>query len=745
MTSDRRVEDGPLITGQARYLADLCDSETLQCWFVRSPFAHGTITSIDTEDAAGLDGVIGIFTADDVGLPDIPGNTGRGPQAPGMQRPPLARSQVRYAGEAVAVAVATSRAVAEDAAGLVWVDIDELPAVTSLDDAVAGDTLLFPEAGTNVVAATHVGDGAVPAGTPVSVTIESVSQRLAPNPVEPLTVMAQPHDNDLTVWCGHQAPHRLRDQLARFLDVEPGSLRVIAPAVGGAFGMKGMLFAEYLVVARLAQILGRKVAWIASRRENMATGTHGRAMRHIVTLTGAADGDIASADIDITSDLGAYPHNGLQLALFSRLVAPGLYDIPSVKVSTRAVVTNLAPVGSYRGAGRPEAALAIERAVDAFARAAGLDPFEVRFRNFIQPEQLPHQTATGAIYDSGDYPGALRKAVELLDLPTIRSEQQRRLATGADPIGVGVGAFIERAGGAVSSGEYAKVSVDPVARRVVVRTGSTDQGQGHDTVWQRVVGDIFDLDIEVISGDTAEVAAGVGTFASRSTQAGAAAAFRTAERVFEEARRRAAERMEASEHDVIYRSGTFSVVGSPGPEVDIFDLAAGDPLEDEEMFVPGAQTFPYGVHAAVVEVSLETGLVSVTRIVAVDDCGTVVNEMLVHGQLQGSLAQGLGQALYESVHYDETGQLLSSSLMDYLMPRAPDVPPIRAARLEHPAPSNPLGAKGVGETGCIGLPPAILNATLDALAPFGVTDLQLPLKPADVWGAIQRASRPARA
>ncbi len=302
---------------------------------------------------------------------------------------------------------------------------------------------------------------------------------------------------------------------------------------------------------------------------------------------------------------------------------------------------------------------------------------------------------------------------------------------------MGVGAFIERAGGAVQSGEYAKVEVDPDGRKVIVRTGSTDQGQGHETVWRRLVSDLFELDeIEIRAGDTAEVAAGVGTFASRSTQAGASAAIRTAGRVLEEARRRAAAQLEAAEEDILYRAGVFSVTGSPGSELSLFGLVGDKPLEDEEMYVPGAQTFPYGVHAAVVEVSRETGEIHIRRIVAVDDCGTVLNEMLVEGQLHGSLVQGIGQALYECVRYDETGQLLTSSLMDYLMPRAGDVPPIVSARLEHPAPSNPLGAKGAGEAGCIGLPPAILNATLDALAPYGVTDLQFPLSQAAVWTAL---------
>jgi carbon-monoxide dehydrogenase large subunit len=473
----------------------------------------------------------------------------------------------------------------------------------------------------------------------------------------------------------------------------------------------------------------------------MAMGTHGRAQHHRVTLEGTAEGRIQRARIEILADTGAYPHNGSQIPMFSRLTATGLYDIGRVEVETTAVVTNQAPTGSYRGAGRPEAALAIERAVDAFAHEAGLDPVDVRFLNFIQPEAMPYTTATGALYDSGDYPAALRMAIDMLGLSELKAEQAQRRARGEDPMGIGIGAFIERAGGALEAGEYAKVEIDPIGRRVIVRTGSTDQGQGHETVWRRLVGDIFETgEVTILAGDTAEVAEGVGTFASRSAQVGASAAVRTAERVLELAKQRAADHLEAAVADLAYEGGTFSVVGSPGAEVSIFDLADGEPLADEEMYVPHAQTFPYGVHAAVVDVSRETGEVKVRRIVAVDDCGKVLNEMLVEGQLLGSLAQGFGQALLEGVRYDSDGQLLSSSLMDYKVPTAADMPPVIHDRLEHPAPSNPLGVKGAGEAGCIGLPPAILNATLDALAPLGVTDLQFPLRPVDVWTAIQEAT-----
>jgi carbon-monoxide dehydrogenase large subunit len=431
---------------------------------------------------------------------------------------------------------------------------------------------------------------------------------------------------------------------------------------------------------------------------------------------------------------------------FSRLVALGLYDIECVSVRTTAVVTNAAPTGSYRGAGRPEAAYAIERAVDAFARTAGLDPVEVRRANFIPTGALPHRTPTGALYDSGDYAEALRRAVDLVQLGRLREEQQERLAEGRNPIGVGFGAFVERAGGAVDAGEYGRVEIDR-AGSIIVRTGSASSGQGHETAWAQLAAEALAVspnDIRYVAGDTDEVAQGTGTFASRSAQIGGAAIWRTAHVVRRKAIELVAELLESAPADVRLTEGTFSVVGVPGTEMGWSDVAKaayeqGVELAAEEWFVPGAQTFPYGVHVAVVEVDLDTGEVRLDRIVAVDDCGNVLNPMIVDGQLHGSLMQGIGQALYEGIQYSQQGQLLTSTLIDYAMPRATDAPPVISERLVHPAPSNPLGVKGTGEAGCIGAPPAIVNAVLDALAPYGVRDIQMPLRPVTVWTALEQS------
>lgn len=743
-TSNRRVEDEPLIQGAGRYMADLADADTLHCWFVRSQVAHGVLNSVDVDEARAMPGVVGVFAAEDLGLDDLPGNTGRAPGGEGMVRPPIARERVRHVGDIVAVVVATEPRLAEDAAALVWADIDELAAVVDVDEAIRDETLLFPDVGTNIVNHSVLAEGPEPESEPeVSSTTVVVSGRLSPLSIEPLGILVRPEaDGHFRVWCGNQAPHRFANQISTFTGIPRDHVHVIVPDVGGAFGMKGMLYPEYIVVAALARRLERPVTWIQTRREQFVAGTHGRSQRHTVTLEGTREGRIRRMRVELVADVGGYPHNGIQVPMFSRLVATGPYDIPRLEFTTTVAVTNLAPTGSYRGAGRPEAALALERAIDDFARAAGIDPLEVRARNLIRPDALPRTTPTGAIYDSGDYPEALRMAAASIGYEEVRARQAA--AGPGDPvsIGVGFGAFIERAGGAINSGEYAKVEIDPESETVIVRTGSTDTGQGHATVWTDLVGGIFDTDrVRFVAKDTDEVADGVGTFASRSAQLGASAAVRTARQVLAEARRRAAEHLEAAEADLRYAAGTFRVVGSPGAEVSLWEVAAETPLAADEMFAPGAQTFPYGVHAAIVQVALETGEVTIERLVAVDDCGTVLNEMIVEGQLHGSLAQGIGQAMYEIMRYNEWGQPLTASLVDYPIPTAADMPPLVTDRLEHPAPSNPLGAKGTGEAGTIGGPPAILNAVLDALAPHGVTELQPPLRPFDIWAALQAARR----
>lgn len=744
--SSLRREDHRLITGAGRYVADLAPPETVHVAFVRSTEAHALITGIDTR---AVEGAIGVFTAEDLRIADIPGDS-IAAAAPAFPRPHLAQEKVRYVGEPIAAVAAESLATAVDAADLVWVDYEPIPAVIDPRESLSDEVIIHETAGTNVVNRTDLAVGESLDDYEVVAEVAVANQRLAPNPIEPLVILAVPEDDGrLTVYISHQRPHGVQARLSQLIPMDRNKLHVVVPDVGGAFGMKGMTYPEHTVTAALALRLGRPVLWAERRREHLSGGTHGRGSFHRVKLMGTRGGRIQRAEIDILADVGAYPHNGTGIPNFSRLVALGLYDIENVSVKTTAVVTNAAPTGSYRGAGRPEAAYAIERAVDAFARAAELDPVEVRLTNFIPSESLPHRTPTGALYDSGDYAAALRRAVDLVELDRLRREQKGRLAEGRKPLGVGFGAFVERAGGAVDAGEYGRVEVDR-AGSITLRTGSASSGQGHETAWAQLAAAALGVsaeDVRYVAGDTDEVAQGTGTFASRSAQIGGAAIWRSAHVVRERAIDLVADLLESAPADVLLKEGTFFIAGVPGTEMGWSEVAEaahqrGVDLTAEDWFVPGAQTFPYGVHVAVVEVDLDTGEVDLLRMVAVDDCGNVLNPMIVEGQLHGSLMQGIGQALYEGVQYSEQGQLITSTLVDYAIPRASDAPPITSERLVHPAPSNPLGAKGTGEAGCIGAPPAIVNAVLDALAPYGVSDIEMPLRPATVWTALANSRKP---
>ncbi len=732
--SGGRFEDDRLVSGGGRFVGDLIPPDALHCAFARSPVAAGGLLSVDLAAARDAPGVVAAYAAADLGLPDIPATAEWGADAPGRERPLLARDQVRFAGEAVAVVVAEAAAEAEDAAGLAWADVEERPAIVSMWDALADPA--------NVVSTGSLAAGLEPEGSDlIEVTVTVDHPRLAAAPIEPLAFLAVPDGGGLRVWVGHQSPHRLRGELAFLLALDEQAVRVVVPDVGGSFGQK-RFFPEYAVVAKAALLLQRPVAWVQTRRELFLAGTQGRGQHHEVTLSADATGRIHRARFRLTTDLGAYPHTGALIPTLSRLVATGLYDIPRVEYETVAVVTNLPPTAAYRGAGRPEAALAIERAVDALARRLGLDPAEVRRRNFVAA--FPHRTPTGALLDSGDYRAALDRALELAGYAGVREEQVVRRERGTAPLGVGIGAFVERAGGASDSSEYGSVEL-AADGRLVVRTGSTSAGQGHETVWRRLAAEVFGIDpalVDLHAGDTAEVPASTGSFASRSAQIGASAVRRCAEAVRDAAVVVAAELLEADPADVVAVPGGFGVAGVPGSRVTLAEVAAAaGPLRHEETYSPGAQTFPYGVHVAVVEVDVETGVVTPLRLVAVDDVGRVLDEAIVAGQLHGSVLQGLAAALVEEMRYDTAGQPLTTTLIDYPVPTAVSVPPLDHDRLEHPAPSNPLGVKGAGEGGCIGMPPALLNATIDALAPYGVTDLQIPLTPGRVWQAIQEARR----
>ena len=742
--SRRRREDHRLITGTGCFVADLIESDDLHIHFHRSPVAHGYLTGIDLSAALGSTGISLVLTAENLDLAPIPG----GHLAPeGFERPLLARDKVRYVGEPIAAVVADSKVHAADASDLIWAVIDALDVVTDPNTALEGPALF--DAG-NRVGTRRLGSEETERVFEVSATVSVRNQRLAPASLEGLAIRAEPTpEGGLVVNCGHQAPHRLQEQLVTQLGLDTSLVRVVVPDVGGAFGLKGMLFPEYLVTCAAALRLGRPVVWVEERREHFLSGVHGRAQDHEVTLEGDVDGRIRRATIRGLADVGAYPHNGALIPSLTTFVSQGLYDIEELIVEVTTVVTNLAPTGSYRGAGRPEAAFALERAVDAFARAADLDPADVRLTNFISPDRLPYTTHTSAIYDSGDYGAALEMALDMIDLDAVRVEQKRRRDERLDPIGVGIGAFVERAGGALGVGEFGEVEILDDGS-IVVRTGSTSAGQGHETVWAQIAAEVFGVDesiVEVLSGDTDAVEHGVGTYASRSAQIGASAIQRTGIAVLQRARELAADMLEASVNDLALADGRIHVIGDPESGLTLGDVAArarelGEPLRVSEMFVPDAQTFPFGAHVAVVEISLETGEVSVIKYVAVDDCGEVLNPMIVDGQVVGSLAQGFGQAMFEGIEYSGSGDPVTTSFMDYLIPAAMDVPVFTLGRTVSPAPSNPLGAKGTGESGCIGAPPAIVNAAIDALSHLGVTDLTMPLRPHRVWEAIRETRVP---
>ncbi len=734
-----------LVTGRGRFVDDDLPEGTLHAVFVRAGVPHGVLETVDIELAVAMPGVIAIDTAATLQAADIPGQIR--PAAPPtheMTRPLLARGRVRFSGEPVALVLAERPEQAVDAADSIWPDVEPLPAVVDPDAAVVGETLLFPEAGTNVVAHKELGsDGPEPDGD-VSVEMTIRHPRLAAVPIEPLAALAVPDGEAVTLWCGHQSPHRLLSVLERVLPAG-SSVRVRVPDVGGAFGSKGQVPAEYLAVAAAALQHQRPVLWRERRREHFAGGHHGRGMIHRVRLVGDLDGRIRSISLDIVGDLGAYPQVGFMVPNRAAGIGAGPYLPDHVRVTMTSVVTNTAPTGPYRGAGRPEAAAALERAVDEFARRVGMDPLDVRRRNLIPPDAMPFTTPTGSVYDGGDYRKALDLAAELIDVDAVRTRQQEARQSDSGPlIGLGFATFVEPAGGPVSSGEYGRVDVLRNGT-VVIRTGSTSTGQPHRAVWSSVVGEVFDIDpssIEFIAGDTGEVRDGGGTYGSRSTQYGAVAAFRSAREVLEQAREVAADMLGALPERVRVEAGGFAVEGSLERRVDLSAVAAraaddGKELMAEEWYAPGANTFPYGTHAAVVAVDRDTGAVAIERVVAVDDAGTLLDPEGARGQLHGGLTQGIGQALSEVVEYREDGQLLTGSLMDYHPPRASTVPPFVIGELTTPAP-NDLGVKGAGESGTIGLPVAILNAVVDALGGEGLEDLSMPLRPARVWDAMRR-------
>ncbi|MBO0748275.1 MAG: xanthine dehydrogenase family protein, partial [Acidimicrobiaceae bacterium] len=672
------------------------------------------------------------------------------PARPYLGRPVLARDRVRFVGEPIAVVIAESAAEAVDAAELVEVTLEDLPAVVeSLAAIEPGAPLLFPEHGQNVVADwAGEAEGDVLADAEVVVRARFYNQRVAAAPLEPGGFLAVPGEGDhsLTVWASTQAPFRIRNDLHQFLGLPIEQVRAIAPAVGGGFGAKGGTYPEHLVVAATACRLNRPVRWAESRSENLVSMTQGRGQVQDVELGARRDGTIVGLRARTLSEAGAYPWRGVLSARTSRIMGSGPYRIPLIDLRTMVTVTNTTPVGPYRGAGRPEATAMLERAMDLLAAELEMDPIELRRKNLLRPGDFPYQTPTGASYDSGDYHKALEEAVAMVGYDAVRAEQQARRSAG-DPVslGVGVSCFCEISGGGP---EYGAVRIEPDGQ-VLVLSGSSPHGQGHETTLAQVAATTLAVPLEavrVVHSDTGVVARGTGTFGSRSLQLAGSAVHRSATEVFDQARQLAAELLEAAPDDIVaVEPGRLSVAGVPSRAVSWEDVAKAAADHEVELFAEDdfsqeGGTYPSGTHIAVVEVDTETGQVHLRRLVAVDDCGTVVNPIIVAGQIHGGLAQGVAQALYEAVAYDAGGVPLTATLADYLVPSAADLPSWELGEAVTPSPRNPLGAKGIGESGTVGATPAVQNAVLDALSPFGVRHLDPPFSPERVWQAIRDAA-----
>jgi carbon-monoxide dehydrogenase large subunit len=718
--------------------------------FVRSPHAHARIQASDLEAARKAPGVLAVVSAAE--LDPFPA-LGTLRPFEGMVRPPmpfLAADVVRAQGTPVAAVVAQSTALAADAAALVWIDYAALPGVAEADASLAAGAPPVHDGGDNrsFTYTVRAGDperAFAGAARVVSVTVRQT--RLVGVPLEPRGVAARWHDDALTVWSSTQAPHRLRDELARLLALPVERVRVIAPDVGGGFGVKGGPYPEEVLVPWLARRLGRPLKWISTRAEDFVTTHHGRGSVSHGELALAADGAILGLRARIACPLGA--HAGYSAVGTPRnhvRCLPGPYAIGAVDIEARGAFTTTPPVGPYRGAGRPEAAFLMERLVDEAARALALDPAELRRRNLVPPERFPYTTATAQSYDTGDYPAMLAHVLAAIDYPAQRRAQTERRRRG-ELVGIGLSVYVEPSALGWESG-LVRVEADG---RVTAVTGSSAHGQGHETTFAQVLADRLALEPEAITvrhGDTAEIATGVGTFGSRSVALGGGALACAADAVVAKARRLAGHLLEAHAADVRLAPGGFGVAGVPGRFVAWADVARlawhgalpeGEArgLEATHVLAPEHEVWSGGAAAAVVSVERETGEWRLERLVWVDDAGTIVNPLLADGQLEGSLAQAWGQIAMEGVRFDADGHVLTGTLMDYAVPRAADVPRAEIHHAHSPSPRNPLGAKGLGEAGNIGVPPAVVNAVVDALEPFGVRHVDMPLSPEALWRAMR--------
>jgi len=748
--SVRRVEDPRLIRGAGRYVDDVQPADCLHAVFARSHLAHATIARLDLEAAKNAPGVVAAWSAAD--FEDLEPLEIEAPvdNTPLPARRVLAAGRTRYVGEAVAMLVAESRELAVDALERIDLELDPLPVVTDMEGALAKDAaLLYPEFGTNLAFGKESKHGQVKRAfdrAAVLVKERLINQRLIPSALEPRGALAWIDNGRLTIELSSQSAYGVRDAVAASLRIDEADVRVIVEDVGGGFGSKGGCVGEEIAVAAAARRLNRPVKWIEERSENCAGTWHGRGQVQDVELAAQRDGTVLAVRSQVLADMGAHlePYSAFVPTVVAELQT-GCYRIPASQSTLRAVYTNATPTGPYRGAGRPEAAFLIERMMDRLAGELDLDPVEVRLRNFVRPSDFPYTNAAGSTYDSGNYQASLKRLVELADYPGLR-RAQRTAREGGRLQGIGISTYVEEAAGFAE--DRATVRLEPDGTITVI-TGSTPHGQGHQTTWAQLAADAFGLPfdkVRVLYGDTDQPAYAVGTFGSRSAAISGAAVHEGAVRLKRKVRALAAAAFEAATADIVVTDGRVHVRGVPTRFMTLTDIAEWaasadrkDELAVRASFDPPDTVFPFGAHLAYVEVDAETGSVKLLRYVAVDDCGPVINPMIVDGQLHGAIAQGVAQALYEGVVYDRDGQLLTGNLTTYLLPTAADLPEFETDRTETPTPHNPMGVKGIGEGGTTGSTPAVVNAVMDALRPLGIHQLDMPLTPFRIWGAIQTA------
>jgi carbon-monoxide dehydrogenase large subunit len=767
-TPIKRREDPRLITGQATYVDDIKLPGMLYMTVLRSPYGHARILTINTEAAYEHPGIKAVYTAEDVkgkvGNIAVAVPLGHITEGMGIHGA-LAEGKVRFYGDPVAVVIADDPYTARDALDLIEVDYEPLPAAVDVEKAMQpGAPLLYEQFGTNIAYSSHPDSTDIDkifaqtkADGGVTIKARLVNQRVAPAPMETRGVVAEYRKSTktLTIWSSSQIPHLLRNILAATVGLPQHQVRVIVPEVGGGFGCKLNVYPEELLAAFASMKTGLPVKWIEDRSENLAVTVHGRDQVDHIEVAARKDGRVTGLKVHGISDLGAYSQlfTDVIMLAFGFPVSCGSYDIP-VHLSADIVFTNKAPTDAYRGAGRPEATYVAERAMDLVARELGLDPAEIRRTNFIQPDQFPYKSSAGAVYDTGNYEPALDKALKLIGYKELRAEQARKRAEGK-LMGIGISSYIEMCGfgpkGTAPVGLYesARVRVEQ-SGTVMVYTGSSPHGQGEETTFAQIVADEFGIPIEnilIMHGDTDSTPEGRGTYGSRTTAVGGAALFNAVQKLKEKMKLIASHVLEASPADVVLADGNFSVAGSPQKAVAFNDIAAianlsntlapgiEPGLETTVFFEPDACVFPFGTHICAVEIDKETGEAKLTRFVAVDDCGRQLNPMIIQGQIHGGIAQGIGQAMWEGVTYNEDGQLLTTTFMDYAMPIAAEFPHFELDHTVTTTPVNPLGVKGVGEAGTIGSTPAVAAAVADAL---GVAHIDMPFKPEKLWQIIQQ-------